>query len=356
VPFLKLLVPIILFIFILLLLMGRFIEAREKSKRTGYEFDSLNNQLKNTYPANRSERGYLCDIDNTLPINTIAYLVAEDDFIYIVTEEDMLPKLKIPFDNIIDFSQVKLKELYTENIKNIPDTDIMHSTIYKFEYQDLNTKKVFYFILGLDSLSFRFNYKTNPDQIVRYYIKTRMKKRINEENPTNEDLMIMSFKDINIRQASEADKKLFIDFAVKLSNYNRQNHSDQCKYDDYDAVIAAIKKHAGETFDNKNEDTLIFIAELDGIPTGYALGRIFEESATADNGTGRMGLIDELFLDETARGLGLGKKLLTEIIHHMKELGITRIKLHAYSWNQNAVKLYENMGFKEYAVSYEQFI
>ena len=33
-----------------------------------------------------------------------------------------------------------------------------------------------------------------------------------------------------------------------------------------------------------------------------------------------------------------------------------RINLHAYSWNNNAKRLYERNGFNEYAVSYETFI
>lgn len=63
-----------------------------------------------------------------------------------------------------------------------------------------------------------------------------------------------------------------------------------------------MKSH--DTFVNRDDNTLILIAELDGNPVGYALGRIFEENETADN----------------------------------------------------AKKLYERNGFKENAVSYEKFI
>lgn len=159
-----------------------------------------------------------------------------------------------------------------------------------------------------------------------------------------------------IRKALDSDKELFIDFTVKLSKFNRNNHNNECKYDNYEIVIDSIKRKAEETFVNRNEDTYILIAELEGNPVGYALGRIFEANTTSDNGTGRMGLIDELFLDNSARGLGLGQKLIDEIIYWMKEKKINRVKLHAYSWNNNAKRLYEKNGFKEYAVSYETFI
>ncbi|WP_082075335.1 GNAT family N-acetyltransferase [Desulfosporosinus sp. I2] len=130
----------------------------------------------------------------------------------------------------------------------------------------------------------------------------------------------------------------------------------ECKYDDYELVLSSIRERAETTFKTRNEDTLILIAEIDGIPLGYALGKIVEQEETADNGTGKMGLFDELFVDVSARGFGIGRKLIDNVTHWMEEKGISRIKLHAYSWNNNAKRLYEKYGFKEYAVSYEKFI
>ena len=62
---------------------------------------------------------------------------------------------------------------------------------------------------------------------------------------------------------------------------------------------------------------------------------------------------DELYLDAKARGHGLGQKLLDETMRWFESKGISRVKLHAYAWNETAKALYERNGFKEYAVSYE---
>lgn len=161
---------------------------------------------------------------------------------------------------------------------------------------------------------------------------------------------------VEIRRAKETDKNVFVDFALKLSQFNRRNHNERCKYDDYEMVLKAIQKRAEETFDNLNEDTLILIAAVDSQPVGYALGRIFQQDEAADNGTGVMGLFDELFLDDAARGHGLGQKLIDEVMKWMKEKGVHRVKLHAYSWNQHAKKIYEQNGFEKYVESYEKFI
>lgn len=162
--------------------------------------------------------------------------------------------------------------------------------------------------------------------------------------------------EVNIRQAVNLDKNIVIDYAVKLSTFNRNNHNSECKYDDFKFVIKSIQKSAEEIFNNRDENTSIFIAELEGKPVGYVLGRIFEENETSDNGTGRIGLVDELFVDDIARGIGLGQKLLDETIKWMKKKKINRIKLHTYCWNNNAKRLYERNGFNEYAVAYETFI
>lgn len=159
---------------------------------------------------------------------------------------------------------------------------------------------------------------------------------------------------MNIRQAAPGDREAYIGFAEKLSGFNRKNHPDASKQDDYQAVLAAIRQRAAETFDSPCEDTLILMAEESGQPLGYALGRIYEEDPCADNGTGRTGLFDELYVDAPARGCGLGQKLLDEIMAWFASKGIRRVKLHAYSWNTTAREIYKRNGFEEYAVSYEK--
>ncbi len=174
--------------------------------------------------------------------------------------------------------------------------------------------------------------------------------------PIIQEKIVGEQMDIIIRKAIDSDKSFFVDFAVKLSEFNRSKHDQRCKYDDYQLVVTAIQEKAEETFCNRDEETLILIVELNGKPVGYSLGRIYEEDKTADNGTGKTGLFDELFLGKSARGFGLGQRLIDETIKWFKEKGIKRVKLHAYSWNNSAKKLYERNGFSEYAVSYEKFI
>ena len=161
---------------------------------------------------------------------------------------------------------------------------------------------------------------------------------------------------MHIRLAVENDKSNYLELVEKLSRFSRGNHAEECIIDDYKLVLNAIKQRAESRFDRVDDNIQIFVVENENIIIGYAVGEIFEESMNSDNGTGRMGLFDELYLDEVAQGHGLGQKLLDNVMEWFQEKDIKRVKLHAYSWNENAIKMYERNGFKEYAVSYEKFL
>lgn len=56
--------------------------------------------------------------------------------------------------------------------------------------------------------------------------------------------------------------------------------------------------------------------------------------------------IDELIVSKKFQGKGYGKKILLWAIKYMQEQQAESILLHVADWNQNAIKLYENYGFK----------
>ncbi|HAM63725.1 MAG: hypothetical protein A2Y20_06710 [Firmicutes bacterium GWF2_51_9] len=161
---------------------------------------------------------------------------------------------------------------------------------------------------------------------------------------------------LKIRRAVDEDLDVFVSFAVALSRFNRAHHADECKYDDDRTVFDAIAKSSREFFESRDDASLILIAESETIPVGYAVGKILIQDPRADNGTGRYGLIDDLFVMEEARGLGLGKKFMEELHTWFTQNDIHRIKLHAYAWNKAAIAIYERNGFTPYVISLEKFI
>ena len=55
--------------------------------------------------------------------------------------------------------------------------------------------------------------------------------------------------------------------------------------------------------------------------------------------------LDDLIVEKSLQGQGIGQKLLFWGINHIKEQGYEEIILHVAEWNQNAVKLYLKNGF-----------
>ena len=56
--------------------------------------------------------------------------------------------------------------------------------------------------------------------------------------------------------------------------------------------------------------------------------------------------LDDLIVEKSFQGQGIGQKLLFWGINHIKEQGYEEIILHVAEWNQNAVKLYLKNGFR----------
>ena len=56
--------------------------------------------------------------------------------------------------------------------------------------------------------------------------------------------------------------------------------------------------------------------------------------------------LDDLIVEKSFQGQGIGQKLLLWGMNHIKERGYEEIILHVAEWNQNAVKLYLKNGFR----------
>ncbi len=55
--------------------------------------------------------------------------------------------------------------------------------------------------------------------------------------------------------------------------------------------------------------------------------------------------LDDLIVEKSLQGRGIGQKLLLWGMNHIKEQGYEEMILHVAEWNQNAVKLYLKNGF-----------
>ena len=96
----------------------------------------------------------------------------------------------------------------------------------------------------------------------------------------------------------------------------------------------------------QDKDRPIFIAEEDGQVLGYGfciLEKTRSNPVLMDHFTC---YIDDLCVDETLRGRGVGKAIYREIVAFARELGCDSITLNVWSFNENAQKFYESLGLK----------
>jgi ribosomal protein S18 acetylase RimI-like enzyme len=81
-----------------------------------------------------------------------------------------------------------------------------------------------------------------------------------------------------------------------------------------------------------------FISELNKKPVGMCFGTAYE----------KFGYIGELIVEESARGRGIGSKLMQRAIDNLRSRGLQNIYLDAV---QKAVPLYERLGFQSVCLS-----
>ncbi len=64
--------------------------------------------------------------------------------------------------------------------------------------------------------------------------------------------------------------------------------------------------------------------------------------------TGLRAIIEDVIVDESARGLGLGEALMSEALNFAQEYGVKGVMLTSNPRRQAANKLYQKLGFKRW--------
>ncbi len=84
----------------------------------------------------------------------------------------------------------------------------------------------------------------------------------------------------------------------------------------------------------------ILVAEVEGIIVGYAL--FFKNFSTF---LGKPGIyLEDLYVRQNMRGMGIGKTLLEKIIAIAKQRNYGRVEWSVLDWNQSAIDFYKKIG------------
>jgi GNAT superfamily N-acetyltransferase len=134
-----------------------------------------------------------------------------------------------------------------------------------------------------------------------------------------------------IREASESDVPLILEFIRKIAEYERLSH----------AVIASEETLRKSLFGDRRAAEVL-LAYWDGKPAGYAV--FFHNFSTF---LGRRGIyLEDIFVEPDLRGRGIGKALLARVAKVAKDRECGRLEWSVLDWNKPSIDFYLSLGAK----------
>ena len=134
--------------------------------------------------------------------------------------------------------------------------------------------------------------------------------------------------DFNIRKAVKMDMPQVLSLINQLAIYEKEP----------DAVEITLQDLENDGFGD-NPAFFCFVAEKNNKIEGIALC-YFRYSTWK----GKTLHLEDLIVNETMRGTGMGTALLNEVIKYGHSLGVKRINWEVLDWNEPAVNFYKKKG------------
>jgi putative acetyltransferase len=95
--------------------------------------------------------------------------------------------------------------------------------------------------------------------------------------------------------------------------------------------LRALKRHP---------DAAVFVAEDDGAVVARL--SVARDPHSASRHVADLGLM----VDAGYRRRGIGRALLEQAVQWARESGVQKLELHVFPWNEPAIRLYEQFGFR----------
>lgn len=153
-----------------------------------------------------------------------------------------------------------------------------------------------------------------------------------------------------VRRAAEADIPAILDLLVQVNMVHHNGRPDlfkgpTTKYtaDELKAILAS-------------DETPVFVCCDE---TGRVLGHgfcILQHSGGQLMEAHDTLYIDDICVDEAARGTGAGRALYGHILDHARSLGCYNVTLNVWTCNPGAMRFYEKLGMTPYKIGMEQIL
>jgi GNAT superfamily N-acetyltransferase len=139
----------------------------------------------------------------------------------------------------------------------------------------------------------------------------------------------LSASPMTLRPAAPGDVEQILAFIRELAAYEQLEQQ----------VVATASELSQHLFGERPAAEVV-IAELEGVPVGFAL--FFQNFSTF---LGRPGLfLEDLYVQPQARGKGVGRALLVHLARLAVERGAGRLDWNVLDWNEPAIAFYQRLG------------
>ena len=149
-------------------------------------------------------------------------------------------------------------------------------------------------------------------------------------------MRVREAKKENIKHVKHLCDRL-MDCHLKFDEYYRLGSSSDDKYIEYFTELVT------------SDDSLILVAEDNGVVIGYLAGKIEDRPPVFEIDT--RGWIDSAYVLEEHRGQGVGKEMTEKMLGWFKEKGIRYVELSVDSRNILAPSIWKSLGFETWQLT-----
>ncbi len=156
--------------------------------------------------------------------------------------------------------------------------------------------------------------------------------------------------EIKIRKACESDADALVTLLAQVGRTHSEGRPD--------IYCSPLSKHTNESAKKLIADRSggVIVAETNGKVCGELIYKIFERGCDGFLKARKWLYIDDLCVDESARGKGVASALISEAESIARRENCGSVELNCWAFNKTAAKVYEKAGFTPQKTEYEKIL
>lgn len=158
---------------------------------------------------------------------------------------------------------------------------------------------------------------------------------------------------VTIRRATRADRSTLLELhrALYVTHRDRIVPDDRLPLIAYRNFDAVLREDVESML--SNPDVVFLVAEIAGAIVGYVTGHVENDARRV---LPKKGVIEDWYVSEATRGLGVGKTLLATAENIFRQVGCQVIESATWPTNDGARRAHEALGFQEIQIVYRKRI